>query len=49
MDFDLETIIYLHPISGPLYVRQMYEFLRCRIERHRHQIEKLMLQPDFYN
>ena len=48
-DFDLETIIYPHPISGPLDARQRYEFLRFHIDRHRTQVEKLLQHPDFHH
>lgn len=34
---DLEKIIYPHPISGPLNVRQRMEFLRFHLERHQAQ------------
>jgi len=45
--YDLNTIIYPHPISGPLDVRQRYEFLRFHIERHKNQVESLKQYPDF--
>lgn len=36
-----ESIIYPHPISGPLNVYQRMEFLRYHMERHQRQIEKI--------
>jgi len=38
---DPEAIIYPHPISGPLNVKQRMEFLRFHMERHIHQIERI--------
>lgn len=38
----LEEIIFPHPISGPLDVRQRLEFLRFHIDRHRNQVESLL-------
>ena len=38
---DLEAIIYPHPISGPLDVRQQFEFIRFHIDRHRRQLGAL--------
>lgn len=38
---DLEAIIYPHPVSGPLDVRQQLEFIRFHIDRHRRQVENL--------
>ena len=37
-DLNLESIIYPHPISGPLDVRQRLEFLRFHLDRHRAQV-----------
>ncbi|MCG8458619.1 MAG: DinB family protein [Holophagales bacterium] len=39
--FDLESVIYPHPISGPLDARQRLEFLRFHLDRHRAQVETL--------
>ncbi|MFO7526441.1 MAG: DinB family protein [Ignavibacteriaceae bacterium] len=44
---NLDTIIYPHPISGPLDVRQRYEFLRFHMDRHKNQVDKLKHHPDF--
>ena len=35
---DLEAIIYPHSLSGPLDVRQWFEFIRFHIDRHRRQL-----------
>lgn len=43
----LELLIYPHPISGPLDVRQRFEFLRFHTDRHRLQIENLKQDPVF--
>lgn len=43
----LELIIYPHPISGPLDVRQRFEFLRFHIDRHRMQVENLKTNSSF--
>jgi hypothetical protein len=43
----LDNIVYPHPISGPLDVRQRFEFLRFHIDRHRNQVESLKQLPDF--
>lgn len=40
---DLEKIIHPHPISGPLDIRQRFEFLRFHIDRHRKQVMELGL------
>lgn len=45
--YDLETILFPHPISGPLDVRQRLEFLRFHLDRHRAQVEQVKLHPDF--
>lgn len=45
--YDLETILFPHPISGPLDVRQRLEFLRFHLDRHRAQIEAVKAHPDF--
>jgi len=42
-DEDLETIIHPHIISGPLDIRQRFEFLRFHIDRHRNQMLELGL------
>jgi hypothetical protein len=41
-DEDLETIIHPHPLSGPLDIRQRFEFLRFHIDRHRNQVLALV-------
>ena len=38
---DPEEVIYPHPISGPLNVKQRMEFLRFHMERHIQQIERV--------
>jgi DinB superfamily len=45
--YDLETILFPHPISGPLDVRQRLEFLRFHLDRHRTQVEQVKSHPDF--
>ena len=40
---DLETLIHPHPISGPIDIRQRFEFLRFHIDRHREQVLRLGL------
>lgn len=42
-DEDLETLIHPHPISGPIDIRQRFEFLRFHIDRHRNQVLALGL------
>ena len=42
-DEDHESVIHPHPLSGPLYVHQRYEFLRFHIDRHRNQVLALGL------
>lgn len=37
------SIIYPHPLSGPLNVYQRLEFLRYHMERHQRQIEKIKI------
>ncbi len=44
---DLSVVIYPHPISGPLDVRQRLEFLRFHLDRHRGQVETIKLSPAF--
>ena len=41
---NLEEVIYPHPISVPLNLRQRLEFLRFHLDRHRDQIERLKLE-----
>lgn len=38
---NIEEVIYPHPISGPLNLRQRLEFLRFHLYRHRDQVERL--------
>lgn len=45
--FDLEKIIHLHPISGPLNVVQRFEFLRFHLDRHQLQIKNIKAHPNF--
>ena len=44
---DLESVVYSHPISGPLDVRQRLEFLRFHLDRHHQQVEALKQHPQF--
>ena len=44
---ELESIIYPHPISGPLDVNQRMQFLRFHMQRHQLQIERVKSHPDF--
>jgi hypothetical protein len=43
----LEQIIYPHPISGPLDMRQRLEFLRFHLDRHADQVRTLRAHADF--
>ena len=43
---ELETVIHPHPISGPLDIRQRFEFLRFHIDRHRRQAGGCFPNPD---
>lgn len=38
---ELDVVIHPHPISGPLDIRQRFDFLRFHIDRHRRQVERL--------
>ncbi|MGI8893243.1 MAG: DinB family protein [Bacteroidia bacterium] len=44
---NLEDTIQAHPISGPMDIRQRYEFLRFHIDRHREQVIRLHQQEEF--
>jgi len=44
---ELELLIYPHPISGPMDIRQRFEFLRFHMDRHRHQVENIKKDPNF--
>jgi hypothetical protein len=44
---DLSTVIYPHPISGPLDARQRLEFLRFHLERHSAQITRIREAPGY--
>ena len=44
---DLETVIYPHPISGPLDARQRLEFLRFHLDRHAGQLDRIIQAPGF--
>jgi hypothetical protein len=39
---DLEAVIAPHFLSGPLDVRQRYEFLRWHMDHHRQQIAEIL-------
>ena len=43
----MEEVVYPHPISGPLNVRQRLEFLRFHLDRHRGQVETLKQHSNF--
>ena len=43
----LEHVIYPHPISGPLDVRQRLEFLGFHLDRHRGQVEALISEREY--
>jgi hypothetical protein len=45
--FDLDKIIYPHPISGPLNIWQRLEFLRFHLNRHQGQVENIKSNPGF--
>lgn len=45
---DLEAIIHPHSISGPLDIRQRFEFLRFHIDRHRGQVEATVPKARYY-
>lgn len=45
--YDLDEIQYPHPISGPLNLRQRYQFLRFHLDRHREQVEALTRHDSF--
>ena len=38
---DLKSVIYPHPISGPLDARQRLEFLRFHMDRHAAQVRRV--------
>lgn len=42
-----EVVVYPHPISGPLDVRQRLEFLRFHLDRHRGQVKALKGEPEY--
>ena len=44
---ELETLVYPHPISGPLDARQRLEFLRFHLDRHRGQVERIRRAAGF--
>jgi DinB superfamily len=46
-EVDLETVIFPHFLSGPLDARQRLQFLRFHIDRHIHQIERIMKTEKF--
>ena len=43
----IDHMVYPHPISGPLTVRQRIEFLAFHLDRHKGQVERLKRHPDF--
>lgn len=43
----LEQIIYPHPISGPLDMRQRFEFLRFHLDRHSEQVKAIQAHPSY--
>lgn len=44
---ELDEVIYPHFLSGPLTLRQRFEFLRFHMEHHLPQVEKLRMDPAF--
>lgn len=48
-DFPLETLIYPHPISGPMDAAQRFDFLRVHMLRHQKQIQDIKQHPNFPN
>lgn len=40
LGLDPEQVVHPHPISGPLDVRQRFQFLRFHLDRHRAQAER---------
>ena len=40
-DADLKIMTYPHPISGPLNMRQRFEFLRFHLNRHEEQLKEI--------
>lgn len=44
---DPASIIYPHPISGPLNVKQRMAFLRFHLQRHQGQLERVKVHPQF--
>ncbi|WP_353482922.1 DinB family protein [Haliscomenobacter sp.] len=45
--FDLESLVYPHPISGPMDARQRFDFLKVHMQRHQKQIQKLKDEAGF--
>jgi hypothetical protein len=43
-DADLSIMTYPHPISGPLNMRQRFEFLRFHLNRHEEQLKEIRKQ-----
>lgn len=43
-DADLNIMTYPHPISGPLNMRQRFEFLRFHLNRHEEQLKEIRKQ-----
>jgi len=48
-EFPLETLIYPHPISGPMDAAQRFDFLRVHMLRHQKQIRDIKQDPNFPN
>lgn len=46
-DFPLETLIYPHPISGPMDAAQRFDFLRVHMLRHQNQIQSIKKDSNF--
>ena len=44
---ELDDVIYPHFLSGPLTLRQRFEFIRFHIQRHRDQIDELAANGPF--
>ncbi|MBC7843823.1 MAG: DinB family protein [Gemmatimonadaceae bacterium] len=43
----LDTVIFPHPLSGPMDVWQRLEFLRFHLDRHREQVRAVRAHPAF--
>lgn len=46
-DIDPEQVVHPQPISGPLNILQRMQFLRFHLQRHQHQVERIITHPGF--